>query len=92
MAAYSWGGRALMVCAVLAMPLGWRKRKSLRRVWVLGMMLVSLVCGVSSCAGAGGSGGQLHLGGGTPPGSYPVTVTASANGVKKTVAVTLVVN
>jgi hypothetical protein len=102
-----WGGRVLVVCGVLALPLGWWRRKSLRtsgsrhggdrlgRVSLLLWMLIGLITGVSSCAGAGGSGGsigQSHLGGGTPPGSYIVPVTASSAGVTRSLQVTLVVN
>jgi hypothetical protein len=94
-----WRGTALLVCGVLALPLGLRKRKSLRGgLFLLGVVLVGLVGGLSSCAGSGGSsgsggtGGQSHLGGGTPPGSYVVTVSASASGVVHSSTVTLVVN
>ena len=51
-------------------------------------------CGAGSggSSGSGGTGGQSHLGGGTPPGSYVVTVSASASGVVHSSTVTLVVN
>jgi len=59
------------------------------------IVLAGFVMGVASCAGSGGatgSGGQSHLGGGTPPGSYSVPISASANGVVHNAMVTLVVD
>jgi hypothetical protein len=91
-----WRGVAILLCGVLALPLASRKRKSPRRgLLLLATTLVAFVGGLSSCAGSGGStgsSGQLNLGGGTPAGSYGVTVSASANGVTHSSTVTLVVN
>jgi hypothetical protein len=95
------GKSALVVCAVFVLPLGWWRRRYTRgyagrervsRLLVLGGLLVAAVSGVSSCAGAGGSGGLLNTSGGTPTGSYTVTVTASSAGVAHSLQVKLVVN
>ena len=86
-----WAARAVLACGLLVVPLAWRRRRSL----LLVVLFAAMVCGVSSCAGAGGSGGSggnLHQGGGTPTGSYPVVVTASAEGVAHSFTLTLVVN
>jgi hypothetical protein len=85
----------LLACGVLAVPLFWvrRRRASLLKTWLLGaVLLAGCVGAVTSCAGSHGSGGQLHYGGGTPPGSYTIPVTAISAGVKHSYTVTLVVN
>ena len=94
-----WKGTVLLVCGVLALPLISRRRKCpAYRMLLLAAAFVGFAGGLSSCAGSGGStsstgtGGQSHLGGGTPPGSYAVTVSASANNVVHSSTVTLVVN
>ncbi len=91
-----WQRTVLLVCGVLALPLASRRRKcAAYRMSLLAVVLVGLAGGLSSCAGSGGTtgtGGQSHLGGGTPPGSYVVTVSASANNVMHSSNVTLVVN
>jgi hypothetical protein len=85
-------GRVLLG-GLLMLPLILRRRKlPLDRLLLVVVMLVGLVGGLSSCVVAGGSNAQLQLGGGTPPGSYPVTVSASANGVVHSTTVTLMVN
>jgi hypothetical protein len=86
------GGVALLVCGMLGLPLIAKRRKLWLRLLLPTLMLAGASVGVSSCAASGGSGGQLHLGGGTTPGSYTVMVTASANGVSHSRSVTLVVN
>ena len=91
-----WRGAALLVCAVMLLPLRRRGHKwSGYGVLVFTVALTVLVSGLSSCAGSGGStgsSGEGHLGGGTPTGSYNVTVTVSANNVVHSSTVTLVVN
>ena len=91
-----WRGTALLVCGLLVLPLAARKRKSSwHKLCFLAAVLVGLVGGLSSCAASGGStgtSGESHQGGGTPPGSYTVPVSASANGVVHSQMVTLVVN
>ena len=92
----AWGERVLVICAVLILPLGWWRRRyagsRMSRLLVVGGLLIAVVSGVSSCASAGGSGGELHSIGGTPTGSYTVTVTATSAGVAHSLPVTLVVN
>ena len=88
----AWNRQVLYVCGVLAIPLGWWRRRSRLKIGLLFVVSIGLVSGAGSCASSGGSGGQLHLGGGTPTGSYTATVTASANGVTHSSVVTLVVN
>jgi hypothetical protein len=88
-------GVLLVVCGVLSLPLGWRRRKLPRQAWLLLWALISLTTGLCSCTASGGSSGstgQLQTGGGTPSASYTVTVSATANGVVHSLPVTLVVN
>jgi len=91
-----WRGTALMIAALLLLPMSSRTRNLARRQFLLlAIVLAGFVMGVASCAGSGGatgSGGQSHLGGGTPPGSYSVPISASANGVVHNAMVTLVVD
>jgi len=93
-------GTLLLVGGVFAVPWQvrrrggyWKGRKIWAGLWLLAIMIAG-VCGVTSCAGSGsgGSGGQGHLSGGTPPGSYPIQVTASSGGISHTARVTLIVN
>ena len=101
------GVRVLAVCGVLALPLGWWKRRDARMsrnrscrnrsrvVLLLVVLSIGIVSGLSSCAGAGGggsTGGPSNGGAGTPPGSYTVPVMASSAGVTHSLQVTLVVN
>lgn len=88
-----WRTAGLLLCGLAGLPLAWR-RKRLGR-WLGLILCVGIALGVASCAGSGGSGstgGSSHAGGGTPAGSYPVTVTATSDGVNKSVNLTLVVN
>jgi hypothetical protein len=92
-----WGERALVVCAALILPLGWWKRryavgKKAGQLLLLAGLLAGVVSGVSSCATAGGSGGLLNTTGGTPAGSYTITVTASSAGIAHSLQVKLIVN
>jgi hypothetical protein len=93
-----WKSSGLLLCALVGLPLACRRRAWKRRYarwWLSALLCAAMVCGVTSCAGSGGSGGSggtTHTGGGTPPGTYPVTVTATSDGVTKSVSITLVVN
>ena len=85
-----WRGTAMLACGLAALPFMWRRR--LRISMLCAMMLAGVLCGIAGCAGSGGSGGQSHLGGGTPQGSYKVTVNATSAGVTHSVMLTVVVN
>jgi hypothetical protein len=89
-------GAGLLVCAAALLPLACFRR---RRSWRGRLPAVAMVaaCGwalmsLTSCAGSGGSSNQIHYGGGTPPGSYPIRITATSTGVTHSCTVTLVVN
>jgi hypothetical protein len=87
-----WRGTIMLACGLVALPLVWRRRRLRLQMLCLAMMLAGMSYGVTGCAGSSGSGGQSHLGGGTPPGSYTVTVNATSAGVTHSVTVTVVVN
>jgi len=81
-----------LVCGLVLLPFGWRRR---RKALLLAALLAILAGGVSSCAssggGTGGSGGQGGSGG-TPAGTYSIPVTAAASGVQHSVTLTLTVD
>jgi hypothetical protein len=88
--------RALpLTCGLLLLPLAIHRR---RRIFQLVLLLAVLACGVSSCTssggGSGGSGGPGGNGGGigTPPSTYTIPVTVTANGISQTVNVVLTVD
>ena len=65
-----WRTAGLLLCGLAGLPLAWRRKRAGR--WMASMLCMGIVCGVTSCAGSGGSGGtggSTHAGGGTPPGS-----------------------
>jgi hypothetical protein len=88
-------GSNLMVfaCCVFAMPFTLRLRKRMSRFLAI-VAVAGVMTALAGCAASSGSAtsGQQKTGGGTPPGSYAVTVSASANGVTKNVVVTLIVD
>jgi hypothetical protein len=64
-----------------------------KKKWLCCIVILAASLGVlTGCAGSHGSGGQLKTGGGTPNGTYPVQVTATASGLSHQLTVTLVVN
>jgi hypothetical protein len=83
---------ATCIACALCLPLLLRRPRGLTRMILLGGVLSVFTLGVISCAGSGGSGGQLHGGGGTPTGTYSITVSATSDGVTQHVPITLVVN
>lgn len=91
-----WRGTMLLICGVLTMPLLWRKRSasyhSVTRLVLLTIVTIEVALGITSCASAGMSSSELQPGGGTPPGSYTVPVTATSVGVSHSFQVKLVVN
>ena len=81
-----------MVCVLLLLPLGWRRRRL-----ILVLCLGAVMGGVASCAGSGGGGGGGTGGSGggsglTPDGTYSIPVTVTANGVAHSATVTLTVD
>jgi hypothetical protein len=82
---------SILTLPVLSLPVLAARRKILIRCLPLATLAL-ILAGITSCAGANGSSGLSHPGGGTPPGSYPITVTATSAGVLHTAQFTLVVN
>jgi len=78
---------------LLLLPLAWRRR---RRALLLVALLAVLMAGLSSCAGSGGAlSSTSPTGSGstnTPPGTYSIGVTATADGVSHQVTVSLTVD
>ena len=70
---------------------GFRKMRA-----ILSILLITLtLTGLFACAGSGGtqnSGGESTNTGGTPTGTYPVTVTATSGGLSRTTQLTFIVN
>jgi hypothetical protein len=50
------------------------------------------LAGIASCSNASGTSGLTQQGGGTPSGTYPITVTATSAGVSHSARITLIVN
>jgi uncharacterized membrane protein YgcG len=82
-----------LVCGLVLLPLGWRRR---RKVLLLAALLSILAAGVSSCTGSGGgSGGSSGGSGGTgstPAGTYSISASADSSGVEHSVLLTLTVD
>lgn len=87
-------GRILpLVCGLVLLPLGWKRR---RKALLLAALLSILAGGVSSCTssggGTGGGSGGNGGSGGTPEGTYSIPVTAASNGIQHSVTLTLTVD
>jgi hypothetical protein len=91
----NWPRGALVLCALLLLPF-YRGRG--RRVLFSIMLLCVVVAGVSSCTESrligignpgGGGGGASSA---TPPGTYTIQVSASADGLTESTTVTLTVD
>ncbi len=84
---------ALFACGALVIPFSLKWRKKLG-VFVAIAVLLGGIAALTGCAASSGgsTSGQQKIAGGTPPGSYLVTITASANGVTKNITVTLAVD
>jgi hypothetical protein len=81
-----------MAAGLLLLPL---VRGSLKKMALLAaaMALFSFFAGaVASCTSSGGGTGGTSNGSGTPPGSYSISATASANGAQHSVTLTLAVD
>ena len=81
-----------LVCGLVLLPLGWRRRRVLCALVLLGVLM-----GVASCAksggGTGGGGGGSGSGGNdTPAGTYAVPVTVTSTGVSHSATLTLTVD
>jgi hypothetical protein len=81
-----------LVCGLLALPMGWRRR---RNALMLAALLAISAGGVASCTssggGSGGSGGGSSSGA-TPTGTYTIPVTVVSTGVQHGLTVTLTVD
>lgn len=90
----NWGRSAfhlLPFSCLIVLPMAMASKK--RRVLLI--ILMGALIGVASCAGSGGGGGgtpPVSSKQNTPAGTYPVVVTATANGISHNVTVTLVVD
>jgi len=81
-----------LLCGLVLVPFGLRRR---RNVLLLVALLAILAGGVSSCATSGviSAGKVPSTGSGiTSPGTFPVVVTATSNGVQHQVTLTLIVD
>ncbi len=78
---------------LFALPLAFRRKR--RKLFLIAIIFLSSF-GITSCAGAGGGGGSApppgSAGKNTPPGTYSVVVTATANGLSHKVTLTLTVD
>jgi hypothetical protein len=88
------GWRAVpLLCGLVLLPLGWRRRRS---YLLLVALLAMLAGGASSCSGSGGglsSGpGSGSTSGATPAGTYSIPITMSSNSVQRSITVTLTVD
>jgi len=82
----------LVAMGLLMLPLAFSRR---RRGEVQFMILIVCALALTACAGAGGSGGAAppsNSKGNTPPGTYSIQVTATANGLSRKTTVTLTVD
>jgi len=90
--AFAFGG-LLLGAGLLMLPVAIRCRR--RGTFLLAVLVLSSF-GLESCAGAGGGGGGTPpsnpANGATPPGTYSVVVTASANGLSHKITFNLTVD
>ncbi|MFP5204779.1 MAG: choice-of-anchor D domain-containing protein, partial [Acidobacteriota bacterium] len=91
----SGAGRWLLACGFFLLPLGLKQR---RKVFLLVLLGVVLIAGVSSCTsaigginGKGGSGVQNGTNA-TPPGTYSIPVTVTSTGIARSITLTLTVD
>jgi hypothetical protein len=90
----AWRSTAVLISGLILLPIALRRRRHWQRLSAL-ILLAGVMSAASSCAGSGGSAGsvgQTHLGGGTPPGTYPVVVTATSGGIVVNSSVSLAVD
>jgi hypothetical protein len=89
----AWGIVPIL-CGLVLLPLGWKRRGRVLRGVVLIVLLGILVGGVASCAkSGGGTGGSGGAGAGsTAAGTYSVPVTVTSTGVSHSTTLTLTVD
>lgn len=83
-----------LVCGLVLLPLGWRRRRKALLLVALGAILAG---GVSSCTSSGGGysgsgSGVASSSGSTPAGTYAIPVTVISTGMQHGVTVTLTVD
>jgi sugar lactone lactonase YvrE len=76
-----------VLAGVFGLAFGLRRRKKIVNLFYAGILCLALsaTCFVTGC------GGSSHAGSKTTPGTYPLTVTATASGVVQSVTLTLIV-
>ncbi|HVZ83156.1 MAG TPA: choice-of-anchor D domain-containing protein [Terracidiphilus sp.] len=81
----------IALCGLVLLPLAWRRR---HRLWVLCALLAIALGGAGGCVASGGGTeiGPGNSGSTTPPGTYTVQVTVSANGIAHGVSFSLTVD
>lgn len=85
-----WQRTLPLLCGLLLLPLGWRRRRHLLTLFVLLMVVLGLA---TSCASAGLSGSSGSSSSGTTPtGTYTIPVTVTSTGISHTVSLTLIVD
>jgi hypothetical protein len=83
---------APLLCSLLLIPFAFARR---RKVLMFAFLACVLAAGVTACTssgggtGGGGGGKQTNT---TPPGTYTIPVTATANGISQSVTLTLTVD
>ncbi len=93
MSAWFGAGAALSFCLVLVLPL--RRPRWIRMVWlpiVLAAFFLVSCGGSGSSSGGGGGGGSSPKVVNTPPGTYTIVITGTANGITHNAAVYVVVH
>ena len=82
-----------LVCGLVLMPLGWkRRRKSLSLLALMAILFGGVCSCTSSGGGSGGSTGANGKAGSTSPGTYTISASATSNGVQHSVVLTLTVD
>jgi Abnormal spindle-like microcephaly-assoc'd, ASPM-SPD-2-Hydin len=83
-----WGAAPLL-CGFVLLPLAIRRK---RKTLILLAVLAIVSGGASSCGGGGGGSSGSHGGSNTPPGTYTIPLTATANGISHQVSLSLTVD
>jgi hypothetical protein len=83
-----WGAASLL-CGFVLLPLAIRRK---RKALILLAVLAIVSGGASSCGGGGAGSSGSHGGSNTPPGTYTIPLTATANGISHQVSLSLTVD